>query len=319
VEQERKGGRISRRKALIGLALAGGAAAAAAGYGLTNVLKRDEEAATEPALRSVFIGEPVPLKDPASPLWRRAEAQKIALQGQAVAMPLKPQPSVQAVTVRSLHDGESIAFRLEWDDADKEEHTIKSDQFRDACGVLFGAEVPLTGVPHPIWMMGSPDDPVTIIHWKADWQLDIDKGFQDLEVAFPNVAFDFYPPLVGVTNPRIPDDYPEEARHWLPGWAAGNPMSLPVKSTPVEKLLGLGPGTVDHLPTQNADGRGVWNEGRWTVVLGRPLTAADPQEISLEPAGNYSVAFGVWSGDERDRGARKSLTNLGRLSLDSAS
>jgi len=317
VEQQKEDRRITRRKALVGLAAAAGVSAAvlAGGYGLDKLIKSGDETAAEPKLRSKFIAGPVPASDPGSDLWRQAPGQQIALEGQNVIVPLKGQASVQTVSARSLHDQETIAFLLEWDDAARDEHAIKIDQFRDACGVFLG---PFPANP-ALWTMGTPDSPVTILHWKADWQLDIDQGFQDLEVAFPNVAFDFYPPLVGVVNPRIPDDYPEEARNRLPGWYSGNPLSQPVKQSPVEKLRAIGPGTLEHLATQNATGRGVWKRSVWKVVLAKPMNAADGEEQTVEPGKTYSLAFTVWSGLDTDRGSRKSLTKLGQLDVDPAS
>ena len=313
MEEQSEPRAISRRKIIAGLAATAGVGVAVAGgaYGLTELVKSTEKARSEPDLRSVYIDEPAPASDPESGLWRKASAQKVALVGQAAIVPLKPQPSVEDVTVRSLHDGKTIAFLLEWEDAEKDEHTIKIDQFRDACGVLLG--------PFPasvaLWTMGTPDSPVTILHWKADWQLDIDAGFQDLEVAFPNVSFDFYPPLVGIVNPKIPDDYPEEVRNRLPGWSVGNPISQPVKTSPVEKLRAIGPGTLEHLDTQNATGKGIWKNGKWKVAMGKPLQATDAEETSIEPGKSYSLVFTVWSGLDTDRGSRKSLTMLGQLEV----
>lgn len=116
--------------------------------------------------------------------------------------------------------------------------------------------------------------------------------------------------------PRLPDAYPPEAREWLPGWYVGNPLSQPRKASPVEKLVAQGAGTLEQLPTQNAAGRGIWKEGGWRVAMSKPLRATDPREIALEPGGTYAVAFAVWQGAHGDRGARKSITLLGRLRLE---
>lgn len=316
MEQESKPRTVSRRKVLAGLAATAGVSAAVAGgaYSLTELAKGTQETALVPNLRSTFIDEPVPADDPKSGLWRKATAQRIVIQGQNVIVPLKAEPAVKEVVARSLHDGATIAFLLEWQDAELDEHTIKIDAFRDACGVFLGA-FPANPA---LWTMGMPDSPVTILHWKADWQKDIDAGFQDLEVAFPNVSFDFYPPLVGVSNPKIPDDYPEEVRQRLPGWFVGNPMSQPIKTSPVEKLRAIGPGTLEHLDTQNATGKGIWKNGTWKVALGKPLQAADPDETALAPGNSYSLAFTVWSGIDGDRGSRKSLTQLGQLEVEAS-
>jgi hypothetical protein len=219
---------------------------------------------------------------------------------------------VDAVRVRALHDGRRIAFLLEWRDPGPQWLSIKTEQFRDACGVMLA--------PHPAppqaWLMGTTEVPVNMIFWRADWQRDVDRGFQDVEVAFPNLAVDFYPPLVGVEHPpRLPDAYPPDARMWLPGWQVGNPLSQPVKRSPVEKLRAIGAGTVEPLPTQDAVGRGRWRRGMWRVAVARNLTAGTGPEIALVPGGTYSAAFAIWTGSQQDVGGRKSITRMGRLRL----
>jgi hypothetical protein len=228
-----------------------------------------------------------------------------------MALPTKMRPSVSRAEVRSVHDGERIAFLLEWEDPRLDQRTVKTREFKDGCGVMLLPR----GAGATEWMMGTTRTPVTVLHWRADWQRDLEAGFQDLETAFPNVAFDFYPPLVGVDRPKLPDGYPAGARKWLPGWYVGNPLSQPRKTSPVEKLVAQGAGTLEQLPTQNATGHGIWREGRWRVVLSKPLRAADAREIALQPGGTYAVAFAVWQGAHGDRGARKSITLLGRLRL----
>lgn len=302
--------RITRRQALIGLAGAGAVAGAGGlAYGLTRAVTGGEGTATQPDLVSVLVDE-VPATDPESDLWGRAKAQRIKLQGQKTLPPMKPEPAFDSIRARSLHDGTTIAFLLEWEDKEKDELTIKMDQFRDACAVFLGP-------PGAAWTMGNTEKPVNIVQWKADWQLDMEAGFQDLEVAFPNVAFDFYPPLVGAEHPlKLPDAYPAEARMWLPGWQVGNAFSQPEKQSPVEKLWASGPGTAEPLATQDAVGRGVWKNGEWKVVIAKALKAADEQEVPLAAGQSYSLAFALWSGGMGDRGARKSITALGQLLIE---
>lgn len=306
--------RITRRGALTGLAAAGLAAASTLGPA-RRVLAAAPAPLDTPDLRSRAVPPPVPAADPASPLWAQAAPIEVALVGQAVAIPTKMTPAVPSLRVRSLHDGRLIAFLVEWQDPRPDALTVKTEQFRDSCAVFLG--------PHPapegLWFMGAADRPVTLLHWRADWQLDLDAGFQDLEAAFPNAAFDFYPPLVGIRHPpRVPDAFPPHARVWLPGWRVGNPLSQPQKASPVEKLWARGPGTVAPLPTQDALGRGVWRDGTWRVVVAKSLGATDGREMSLAPGRRYALAFAVWSGAVRDVGARKSITRLGQLRVEGA-
>ncbi|HXG41462.1 MAG TPA: ethylbenzene dehydrogenase-related protein [Dehalococcoidia bacterium] len=276
----------------------------------TRTFLSQEPVQQVPQVTSHLVSGDLPVEDPYAVAWLRIGEQRLAMQVQNVVVPFKTGAALPTVSVRSLHNGREIAFRLEWEDPHLDDLTVRTDQFRDACGVLLGS-------PTAVWTMGSPDDPVTILHWKADWQRDLEQGYQDLEAAFPNAAFDFYPPLVGVARPS-PEDYPPEARHRLPGLAVGNPLSQPRRPSAVEKLQAMGPGTILTLPTQDARGRGVWRDGRWAVVLTKRLEPSDQGELRLEPGGSYAVAFAVWLGSAGDRGARKSISQLGTLWLEAS-
>ena len=258
-----------------------------------------------------------PIREPDSPLWDEAKEASIKLAEQAIVPPIKMETPGKPLKVRTLYDDEWVAFRLEWEDESAEQHTIKIKQFRDSCAVL------LTRHPAPpeARFMGTKDSPATILHWRADWQLDVEKGFQDLEAAFPNVASDYYPMMMGKMKDGKPPktvEFPEEARLWIPGWSVGNPVSQPEKQSPVEKLVAVGPGSITSLPTQDAEGWGRWENGRWRVVIAKKLKASDEAEgeISLQPGQLYTAAFTVWFGQVGDRGARKNPSFLHTLKLE---
>lgn len=303
-------GRLSRRGFII--AMGGAAAAGGIAFGISKVVGKGRAQRQQmPDVVATRISQTAPASDPLSPLWGRAQEMEIDLLGQAVIMPFRKEPSIPTITVRALHDGQTIAFRLQWDDPERDDLSVKVTQFQDACAVFLGP------YPRPpeLWYMGTPDSPVCILQWRADWQKDVDEGFQDLEAAFPNASFDYYPPLAKGPWPPKAQDYPPQARVWLPGWAVGNPLSQPDRKVPVQKLMGTGPGTLAPFPTQNAVGKGVWKEGRWLVAVGRPLAAADANEIALAPGQEYALAFALWLGSKGDIGPRKSITQLGRLTL----
>lgn len=48
--------------------------------------------------------------------------------------------------------------------------------------------------------------------------------------------------------------------------------------------------------------------GEWAVVLQRPLAAADPSRVSLEPGGSSAIAIAVWEGSNRERSAQKAVS-----------
>lgn len=306
---EKKNGEVedgNRRKILIGAGV-GAVAVAAAAYGASRLMELPE--ATE--ITSKFVAGDLPLEDPAASLWKKATVARIVMDGQTVSLPSKLKPAIKDIRVRSLNNGDSIGFMIEWTDPNDSDTTIQTNRFRDACAVLFVSDPSIDALR----MMGAGPMPATIIQWKADWQVDVEKGFQDLEAAWPNATFDYYPPLVDKSHDAasesskvvVPDDYERaNATERIAGYAAHNPVALMNRKTAVEKIIGKGPGTAADFDTQDARGWGVWRGNKWQVALGKSMKATNQDEITVPKSGDIGIAFAVWRGDENDRGARKS-------------
>ena len=162
----------------------------------------------------------------------------IELGPQDMVLPQQLAPSVAAVRVRAIHDGARIGFLLEWDDTDVNDLTVRVDDYRDACAVLLAPGT----ADEALRPMGSATTPATLLHWKADWQRDVDQGRQGLEAVYPNRTIDVYP-IVYTTPPDDVDisTYQDAgATEWLPGVHVGNPMSAPTRTSPVEKAIAYG-------------------------------------------------------------------------------
>ncbi|MBV6416045.1 MAG: Selenate reductase subunit gamma [Steroidobacteraceae bacterium] len=112
------------------------------------------------------------LGDPGASMWERFPARKVAL----VPTPVGMQPSkyimakwrdgefghTSAAGLQAAHNGQELAFRLEWE-CQKSVTTINdNDQFADAAALLF----PLTE-DAPL-IMGMEGAPVNIWYWRAD-------------------------------------------------------------------------------------------------------------------------------------------------------
>lgn len=302
---------VARRKVLVGGAVGVGAAVLAGGAvamrtmgggsgGKAGILRGP----TTDQLVAKRVSDALPVDDPTSSVWGQAEGALIELDSQIMAQPHRTTPILPSLSVRALHDGSTIAFRLDWEDDKSDDAAIKVDQFRDACAVLLHPEVG-NGAAR---VMGTATAPATLLHWKADWQWDVDNGYRDVYEQFPNTSVDFYPPLAPYEGPpEIPTTYDEHnATQWLPGYAVGNPISQPVKTSAVEKAIAHSFGSLATAATQDAKGRGVWSEGVWSVVLAKPLAAADEGETALTPGSEAACAFAVWAGQQQDVGSRKS-------------
>lgn len=288
-----------RSKATSILALLGALAAA-----IALMLARVSPAAPQAQLISVYTAEPLPLTDPFSPLWQQAPALDVPLTPQQTAVPMLAAASVPSVRVRSLNDGQWIAFLLEWEDKTPDTHATAPDQFADAAALLFPV-----GQDTLVICMGAAGQLSNIWHWKASWQQDIDKGFQDLQATYPNFFKDYYPFVVGNPPYKMPTDFASrDARAYLVGWSVGNPLSQPLRLTPVEDLMAEGFGTLTTQRSQDVLGRGVWQDGRWRVVFARPLVTADTADAHFLPGKERQVAFAVWNGSNKEVGAKKQLS-----------
>lgn len=285
------------RRALLGAGVSGLGAAA-----LAACADDGPNLAAEGEIVSVRVSS-VPL-DPSSPEWTTAPAVEVGLEGQQVTKPFRDAPSVPAIHVRSLHDGDLVAFRVDWDDAEPDDATVAADAFRDACAVLLGED----RLGDEIRFMGTQDHPTTLLHWKADWQHDVEHGVRTIDDEFPDRSIDVYPPFAD-TDPMTvtPQSYVDAgATERLPGLHVGNVLAAPSRSTPVEKTIAWGFRTTTTAPTQDAVGHGRHHDGHWSVVLAKPLRATDPGELTVRPRGAATCAFAIWSGADHDAGGRKS-------------
>lgn len=284
--------RLSRRGVLKGLTATAGVMAVAGcapdGYDGSTLL----------AMRALQIPT-----DPLSPLWDAAPAYEVELGPQDIALPYRLEPTVSKVSVRAIHDGRHIGFRLEWSDEDSNDLAIKVDQFRDACAVML-----VPGQPNPaLRPMGSLDTPATLLHWKADWQRDVDEGRQGLDAVYPNRRVDTYPAVWESAPSEVGVEEYEAAgaTEWVPGYHVGNPISMGGRGTPVEKAIAYGFSTTTTAVEQDVDGRGSRSDSGWVVTIIRSLAATSEGELDLSPGSTCSCAFAVWSGAEREGGGRK--------------
>lgn len=252
-------------------------------------------------LVSEYVKEAIPL-DPSAPLWEKAAPVKVPLLAQAIAKPFNLMPSITGLEVKSLHNGAGIAFLITWKDGTKDVR-MYTDKFRDAVAVQF----PVAG-PTDI-TMGKPGGRVLIVHWKADWQEDIDKGFQDVSQLYPHAWLDWYPFVAGEPPYDMTAWTNPEAQRYMTGWVVGNPRSQPQKRLSVEEQIAEGFSTLTTSSRQNASGKGVYANGEWRVVISRPFVSGDPNDPTWGPGVETQVSFAAWDGGRGEIGSRKSFSD----------
>jgi mono/diheme cytochrome c family protein len=211
-----------------------------------------------------------------------------------------------ALTVQALHDGQTIAVRLTWTDETADRLALRSESFEDAAALEL-----YRGSAEPFVGMGNLSEPVDVWFWDADRQ----QGQGAVDDNYPNAVVDAFPFSEGVvagaelTRAGAPmADQPDIS---LPARASGNQIVPPSEGAGGSSLQAGGPRTATFRPPQSqlVRAKGDWHEGRWSVVMTRPLAVPSSEAgVALEPGARASAAFAVWNGSLRDRDGQKSFT-----------
>jgi len=257
----------------------------------TLVARRTDTSLKDPIPESTWQKTPA-LPMVVSPLWWRDYAE--------------PDLKVQA-----LHDGRSLAVRLSWQDATRNDSPIRPQDFEDMAAVQF-----FKGAVEPFLGMGAIDRSVDIWHWRASLNGSAAR-FADVDTTWPNMAVDMYPYEKPGQGPRVhgPERQPQE---FLTAWAAGNLRSDPTQPFTGHSLQATGVGSVTMRPrvSQFVNATGEWQDGRWTVVLVRPLEIDAQYGVALAVGDKVSVAFAIWDGAARDRNGQKLVSIWHDLKLE---
>ena len=253
-------------------------------------------ARAEIEVRRVADGEK--LLDPKAAFWQAIPAVPVPMLAQVVTVPRHPNNAVKEIKARAVHNGHLIAFHLEWKDTTKSDRIVV-DKFGDQVAVQMPVKFNKDAPPSP--MMGHPGARVDIWQWRAAFQRDLDEGEPKLRDLYPYAQVDGYPDEVLRAT---------DARPYTGALGVDNPISHPLR-TPVLDQSAEGWGTMTVEPDgQDADGRGVWEDGTWRVVITHPMaTALSENDIHLFPGEDSIVAFAVWDGGHREVGSRKAWSN----------
>jgi mono/diheme cytochrome c family protein len=209
-----------------------------------------------------------------------------------------PEPDLR---VQALHDGRSLAVRLTWHDATRNDQAVRPQDFEDMAAVQL-----FKGLREPFLGMGMANQAVEVWLWRAGGGGN-PTAYADVDTAYPNMAVDLYPferPGRG-PRPHAPELQPPE---FVTARAAGNLRADPAAPFTGDRLQAQGFGSLTFRPwaSQVVQAGGRWQDGRWTVTLRRPLQVS-PEEAGLElgPGDRVAIAFALWDGAARDRNGQK--------------
>ncbi len=213
--------------------------------------------------------------------------------------------------VQALHDGRSLAIRITWQDEFRNEQAVRPQEFVDMVAVQL-----FRGTREPFLGMGATDGSVDVWLWQAGGQADPGSR-ADVDTAYPNMAVDMYP-FEQEGNGSRPHATQNQLREFITAWAAGNLRSDPTGGLPANSLRAKGFGTLTMMPrvSQVVSGKGSWSDGRWTIVLHRPLEVSSDAGVQLTPGDKLSFAIAVWDGAARDRNGQKLVSIWHDLELE---
>ena len=234
--------------------------------------------------------------DPGNASWEKAPEYAAALLPQDVVDPRLMKTSTQQVRVRAVSDGSALGVRLEWIDLVKNDLPGPGLSV-DSCAL----QLPKTiGQDPPSNQMGEAKHPVEITFWRSDWQATVNGRGGSIRDLYPNAAVDHYPFQAPPLDSGSPDQQ-AMAQRFAPAQALGNRRNGP-RESPIEDLVGEGPGTLRPETRAGSKGKGLWTEKGWVVVLSRRLPAG------LMPGLRTQIAFAIWDGAHGEIGSRKMRT-----------
>ncbi len=249
---------------------------------LANYIKSLQHKLTEhQVLRALHVDGGVP-DAPDANAWAGAEPMDVRLTGQVIAAPRWQNPSIEMATLRAVHNDKEIAFLLEWDDPFKD-IVHKQDEAFD---------------PKEIRKVGALSSYVA-----SDGMVT-----RKLEVFPDSIALQFpVKPPNGTKKPHFfRGNSSDPVQLWV--WKAdleGQGMR------PVAEAIARGwrqPPRPQAEDKQQVSAKASWDQGRWSLVIKRPLTTPDKSDVQFAAGQFIPMALNAWDGSNGEHGLIMSLS-----------
>ena len=224
-----------------------------------------------------------PLPDaPGDAAWDDAQPMDIRLAGQVVAPPRWQNPSVEMVTARALFNEDEIAFRLTWDDPFK-------DTKHDAEQEFNSNEVSKVGA-FSSYIEANDMVPRAL------------ETFRDsVALQFPVKA------PQGTKKPHfIRGGSSDQVHMWV--WKADQDAAGKRATEEGNARGWKQPIKVQSEDGQQIVGKATWDQGRWTVVMKRPLRTGDKNDVQFEQGLFIPMSVNAWDGSNGEHGLIMSLS-----------
>ena len=224
-------------------------------------------------------GLPEAANDPA---WDTAEPMDVRLTGQVVVAPRWQNPSIELVTMKAMTDGTDIVFRLVWDDP-------FADTTHDEEQELDASEISAVGAFNS-YVEGDGMVPRKL------------ETFRDaVAIQFPTK------PTTGTAKPhflRGGGSNPVQLWRWKADEADGERGGAE-EAVARGWRQALKPQAEDK---QQVAAKAAWADGRWSVVMKRPLATEDRNDVQFT-AGNFiPMSLNAWDGSNGEHGLIMSVS-----------
>ncbi len=219
---------------------------------------------------------------PDDPAWNDAAPMDMRLAGQVVAPPRWQNPSIEMVTVRALFNDTDIAFRIVWDDPFK-------DVVHDPDAEFEIAEISKVGA---VSSYVEANDMVP----------------RKLETLRDSVALQF--PVKRPEGTKKPHFYRGGSSDQVHLWVWKADLDAEGRRATEE---GNARGWKQPIKVQAEDGQQIagkarWDQGRWSVVMKRPLNTGEKNDVQFDKGVFTPMAVNAWDGSNGEHGLIMSLS-----------
>ena len=209
-------------------------------------------------------------------------------------------PSVTAVEVKAVYDGDRIAFLVRW-------HDIQADTAGKNSPVL---EVPVaeeSTSSAPVAAPGGAEDPFADTPATTPAAAPSEDVWGEASDAAAASSSSEFSDAVAIQLPVAPPDGPTKPYFIFgDGSRAVDLWFLDTGQKRVHQYVGRGTGNLTVAEGTEVDGSATYANGEWSAVFVRDLRSTN--SISFAEGGYVPVSFAVWDGLDRERGSRRALT-----------
>ncbi len=251
-------------------------------WALANFIKSlQHKLTTSQVLKAMKVEGEVPF-DPEAKEWAAAEPMDMRLAGQVIAPPRWQNPSIELVTIKAAFNDKEIAFLMEWDDPFKDAVHKKDKE-------LNTKEINKVG-GYNSYVAANDMIP------------------RALETFRDSVALQFPAKLVeGTKKPHFYRGGSSNAVNmWI--WQADKAEQ---KKRGAAEAIARGwrqPPRPQAEDQQQVTSKSLWKDGRWRVVMKRPLTTEDRNDIQFTPGKFIPMSMNAWDGSNGEHGLIMSLS-----------